>query len=562
MTCMLSAIGSRAIVMVRAIIVVAAVAGSWAGAAEPAAAEANPPGDGGPRAAAFAAFERLPAAVNLPTGNPSDLFGVPPLSRSSRQVDLGALALKDLLGPSFRLAVPEETISGQPFDAEIVAVDQGDAGPRWEIRQLVGGAPLGEPPGPRTLATLAEQDGRAILEVERAALGSRGLAILRRCVILAAAVNPRTKQLAVREIRLVTPTRVRPLVTGIRDGTRAITVPVPAGIVSRDAIGGRAAVNLALPVKSLELEAEWGGRPVAMRWPRAAGGLQEPGVGRWMVTLGKLEDGAELGLTVTLSLPQATLQCVPCLMGATGKVLDLEALVGFVESRADALSRIGKKFRARVEACPLRDYQRSRGDHGRSDFVGSWFDVPLATEESMTIGLPGHETVRSSLDLYLQEEYARLKQQLAEDWSNKLAAMPDGNAKTKAEYFGAPLPEVPKDFASWQNQWRGARESEWEAMFRARLTAWSEWFWRKFEARWGRDQAGVREALEKTVELRILEIRSIARDAPGAEYRVPLVVLQPGLAIPGVEPAGRASPAGQQKEGQSPRDGDAVSGPD
>ena len=538
-------IGSLMVAGRRAALLAATIVGTWAGAADPPAA-------GDRRAEAFAAFERLPAAVDLPTGSVAGPLGVVPLGTRSRVVDLGPVPLKDLVGPSFRLAVPEETIDGRPFQADIVPLDQAEAGPRWEIRQLIVRAVPGEPAGPRTLATLAERDGRAILEVERAHLASRGLAILRRCVILAEALNPTTRQLATREIRLVTPAKVGPLVVGAREGPKQMTIPVPAGIASRDAIGREGDVGLALPVSGMELEAVWDGQPVSMRWTRAAGPPHGPGVGRWTVPLGRFEDGAELSLTVTLSLPRATLESVPSLMGPPGRAFDQAALAKLLDEESDLLAGVEKKFRARIAACPLRDYDRSSGQDGPSGLVRSWLDAPLATEQVMVVGLPGHETARSSMDLYLREEYARLREELAEEWRKKLAAMPDGNDRSKTVYFGASLPQAPEDFATWQKQWRGARESEWESMFVVRLDAWSEWFWRHFKARWGRNQATVQKALERTVELRVVGITSIARDALGTEYRVPLIVSLPAAAPPGGILPAQPPPPETRKRGIPP----------
>jgi hypothetical protein len=545
------AIGCRSVARCLAILLVATVAAGVARSGEPGAVT-NAEGDADRQALAFRMFDQLPAVVDLPTGDPKDPFAVVGIDRRSRQVDLGPLRLEDLAAVSFRLAVPEETTAGQPFRAEIVAVDQADAGQRWEIRQSSGRSPLGVAAGPERLATLADHDGRLILEVERACLGSRGLAILRRCVILAESLDPTTRRVAVREIRLVTPTKVRPLVSDAEDGPRTFMLPVPAGIGSRDVDGGDAALNLALPVNDVELQAEWGGQPVLLRWTRRAAGSAGPGVGRWTIPVAELGAGAKVGMTVTISLRHATLECKPALMEDPGKAFSEEAWAGFQERRSGTIAAIEKRFRARVAACPVRDRGRAGGRAGPADLFANWFDAPLATEQAMAVGMPGHETARSSLDIYLHEEYERIKQELKAAWQQRVAAMPDAKTRDTTEYFGPPLPDAPRDFAAWQAQWAGAKEAEWEALFTARLDAWSDWFWQRFQARWKQEQAEAGEAVSKPVELRILGITSIARDAAGIEYRVPLVVAQPAVPPTGSGLPAPPPPAGRKTRGNPP----------
>jgi hypothetical protein len=547
------AMGCHSVALGCAILLAATVAGGVARSGEPGAVT-NAGGDADRQTLAFRMFEQLRAVVDLPAGDPKDPFAVVGIDRRSRQVDLGQLRLEDLAAVSFRLAVPEETTAGQPFQAEIVAVDQADGGYRWEIRQVNGRSPLGVAAGPERLATLADHDGRLILEVERACLGSRSLAILRRCVILAEALDPTTRRLAVREIRLVTPTKVRPLVSDAEDGLRTLILPVPAGIGSRDVVGDHAAVNLALPVNGVELEAEWGGQPVSMRWPRQAADSAGPGVGQWTIAVAQLGHGAEVGMTVTISLAHATLECKPVLMEEPGKGFSEEAWAEFQERRSRTIAAIEKKFRARVAACPLRDRRRAGGRAGPADLVANWFDAPLATEQAMVVGMPGHETARNSLDIYLKEEYERIKQELEAAWQKRVAAMPDAKTRDTTEYFGPPLPDVPRDFAAWQARWAGVKEAEWEALFTARLDAWSDWFWRRFQARWNQGQAAAGQALSKPAELRIVRITSIARDAAGIQYPVPLVVTQPAVAPLGGGLPDPPPPAGRKKRGNPPEE--------
>jgi len=473
---------------------------------------------------AFAAFESLPVIVELPTADAADPVLADLLGPREwhPEVALGPFFPENLVDLKFRLAVPPETLAGRPFEAEIAAGGEALGDRCWEIRQ--SGEP-GPPTGLREpdsrIASLAVRDGVLVLQIDRDQFGRRSLSILRRCVILISARNPADRQISERELRLVKPVQIAPLKVDIFGPGEAVAIPVPGGIASRDVIEDRS-TDVALPVRGVEIEAEWCGRHVIMRLPENA--TERPGVGVWDVLVATPTEGLKLPIRVTLSLPQATLGYVPRPAAGRQEPIDPDRMARLRENGPEPLAAIEKAFRLRVQQCPGRRYGRGPAAAGPNNLVGAWFYAPFATEEVMTIALPGHDTVRTSMDLYLREEHARAVQKVRERWEGMVAEMRDDAVRRKEEYLGPNGPKgVPPDFAAWQADCKMAPEADWDACFNARMDGWADWFWPLFQAEWRRQVAEIREADSEAPELRILGITSIAYDDRRNERRVPLV---------------------------------------
>ena len=473
---------------------------------------------------AFADFQALVVPAELPIFNDADLPEGTRSSNKSHQVDLGPFAAAHLVEPSLRLAVPKETINGQPFEPKIK--DLGSD--RWEVQYSTGLPGLNEDRPPQPIASLTARNGRLVLEVERKQFQPPAASLLRRCVILVEALDPVTRHPRVREIRLVQPVKVGPLKFDLAGGKQAITIPSPVGIFRRDAPPGGTETNLALPVSGIEVKWQWGGQQISVRLPEQATDPTQPGIGTWKdVPLAELAPGVELVMTVTLSLPQATLACTPKLAGAAAKTFDLSRVAAFNKLPPTTLPNLQKAFEQRSKNCSGREFKRAHGSQSDIANVKAWFEKPLATVAMMKLDMPGHATISGSMDLYFRAEYARKKAELETQWEKQVAAIQDDKQKKELQEKGPNPPDFPKDFADWFTRCGTAKESEWNNEFVKHLDAWGKDFWRIFETHWNTQQQIANAALGQVAEVRLMAITSVARDAAGREYLVPLVEFHP-----------------------------------
>jgi hypothetical protein len=470
---------------------------------------------------AFAAFAKEASLVReLPARDNAEsvLAG----KQAKPEADLGPFPVQDLVDPSLSLAVPEETIKGVPFAAEIVPV----ADDRWEIRSTKGYTGLDGKP--QTVAALAVVDGLLRLEVEPKLMDKRPVAILRRCVILAEAKDPQTKQSRVREIRLVKPTKVGALQVAAAAGRQSMQIPVPPGIFSKDTPPGvTTAADLALPVSGIEITGQWGGsEKMTKRLPKEAVAADQPGIVSWPgVRLSEIGNGATLELKVDVSLLGATLTATPTLVGPNAKGIDLEKIAEFFEEHVSSLPDVKKKFESRVKGCEGRKYAKAHGSPGDKARVNAWFRPTnnlqnLAVVQHMKLDFPGHGTVADSMDIFFKKTFAEELARLEEDYQRRLAAANDPKEKEKIKRGN---PGGPKDFADWYGRCETASDDAWKSVFEVPLDSWSDWFWKEFEKHWRQQETLARAVHGQDAEVRLLEVVSVARDAQGKEYRVPLV---------------------------------------
>jgi len=494
---------------------------------------------------AFAAFKAPVPPTALPIDNQADTLGGTQVSKPT--IDLIAFSAADLVEPELRLAVPVETINGQPFEPVIKDLGSG----RWEVQYSTGFlSPYdNRPEPPQTIASITARDGMLVLEVDRNQLGRPQVSLLRRCVILVEAKDPETKQPSVREVRLVQPVKVGPLKLDPAAGKQAITIPPPPGIFRRDAPPGSPETNLALPVSGIEVKVQCGRETIFVRLPEQATDTAQPGIVIWPdVHLADLEPGVELMMTVTLSLPGATFACTPKLVGPAAKNFDLSRMAAFNKLPPSTLADLQKKFEQRSNKCPGREFKRARGNQSDITNVTAWFGMPLATVAIMKLDMPGHATITDSMNLYFQAEYARRAQELKTEWETQVAATQDDKKKKELQDKGPNRPDFPKDFADWEKRCGAAKELEWDRVFGKHLDAWAKWFWQKFETHWKTQQQRAEAALDQVTEVRLLAITSVARDAEGNEYRVPLVEFHPDA------PAEPASFTGSPEASPTARD--------
>jgi hypothetical protein len=486
---------------------------------------------------AFEAFKKQGSiTVELPVPDlaQSHLTGKP----DNPPVSLGPFAAQDLVEPSLQLAVPEDTLNGVPFAAEIVQA----AADRWEIKVTNGYTGLDGQP--QTIAALEVRSGMLVLEVVPQMLGKRPVAILRRCVILAGAKDPDGTLPLVREIRLVKPKSVGLLRVAAAAGKQAIEVPVPPD--------GTAA-NTKLPISGIEVVGEWGGKRETTRLPEQ-GTPDQPGIVSWAgVQLGQLGDGVMLELKIDLSLPQATFAATPVLKGPNSAGFKLEKMADFLEKEAKNLPNVKETFDKRVTKCPGRDFKKAQGSSTEVEGVKAWFTKPLATAVFMKLDLPGHETIQSSMDLYLRAEYGRLTEEKRVQWERDVANEKDENQKKAKRAAGPGKPDFPNGFDDWFTRCAGAKEQDWPREFESRLNDWSDWFWQTFETHWKTTET-LANKLNQQADVRLLEITSIARDPddPSKEYRVPLVQFDPAAPVTRTAGAKPAAAAGKAAVGSDP----------
>ncbi len=490
------------------------------------------------RQRAFQDFLLLGKAVSLPAATAlagADL-GDRPAPREGRAValDLGEFSLADLVEPGLRLALPRDTIDGNEFRAEVVKVARDGSNAAWEVRSLSRAQEF-EGDARRPLATLVARDGRLVLEVLKSnELNLAPFALLRRSVILAEAKDPAAPEApaVVQEIRLVEPTKVRPLVIDLFAEHRQELKIVPPPGISRTVKADGSIATLAIPIASVRLDAELpGGQKVSHELPEDVEEGGDPRIRTWKSPLAQLHPDLAIEADIQLSLPQATLAVETRLTGTKVGGFKREKIKEFfIDKPDDALKNFERAFRSRVKVGEAFTLAQARTAQG-NDRIKAWFGQALVNQ---SMGMPGHETVAESFGLFLKERY-------------------DEAAKGIKPGQRPELPEsLPQVFEQCH---RVKDEAEWKGVFTNRVSGWASWFWPKFTDHWAANVKLFQGALAQRHEIRITAITSLAYDESGKVYEVPLVVdLSAGPPDPRSEveadrPFGSAEDRGPQAAG-------------
>ena len=481
------------------------------------------------RQKAFQDFQSLGRTVKLPAAASSggaDL-GDRPASSASRgkaaEIDLGPFQAADgLVDHKFGIAVPKDTIDGSDFKLRVVEAG-GSSCLQWEIQYLPPGvAAGGESEKPRILATLVARDGRLMLEVLKSnELNQAPFALLRRSVILAEAKDPAAPEAAavVQEIRLVKPTKVQPLVIDLFAEHRQEKIPSPPGIPRKGKAVDGSEPTLAIPIASVRLDAELpGGQKVSHELPKDVEEGGDPRIRTWKSPLAQLNPDLSIEADIQLSLPQATLAVETRLTGNKAGGLKKEKIKEFFIDKPDEVfNNFERGFRSRVKnggAFTLDQARTARGN----DRIQGWFGQDLVNPD---MGMPGHQTVAKSFDLFLKERY-----------DEAAKGMKDGKR-----------PDLPENTAQFYERCQRVQdEAEWKSVFTNRVSAWAAWFWPKFRDQWEANVKLFQGAMAQRHEIRITAITSLAYDETGKVYEVPLVVLEETPASPAG--SGPAAPAG------------------
>ncbi|MFM7136663.1 MAG: hypothetical protein ACKO1M_06290, partial [Planctomycetota bacterium] len=414
------------------------------------------------RQTAFDAFMRLVPCVELPTAAGGVDLGRRELPTRPVTIDLGPFAADDLLEPQFRLAVPRDTIDGQPFVATIT--DQGKvqgADRTWIIRhQPQAESRDGQAPKPKVLATLVARNNRLFMEVPKSnELAMRPFALLRRSVILAEARDPAGGDAPpiVKEIRLVKPVEVGPFSIDPLGERQAFTIASSPEIASNDTPAGHdKPILYQLPVTSIAIKADLMGTPIDVQLPRDLKPGTDPGIGEWQVNLARLHPDPQmlsLAMDVKMSIREGELTVTPTFVGRNAHLVTLEMVRrNFIDNPEEALKKVLGAFDRRVKDCAGHDFGKSRTVKG-AGIIQSWLAGRLATEEKGGMGmtLPGHETIAASFDLYVKERHAA-------------------------------DPNKPKDGAAWLETLKPIKDAgEWKKHFSEPLGRWAAWFRPQFE---------------------------------------------------------------------------------
>jgi hypothetical protein len=460
------------------------------------------------RQQAFQDFMLLGKAVNLPAAaavGGADL-GDRPASRDGRAValDLGECSWANLVEPGFRLALPRDTIDGKEFRAEVVKVARDGSDAAWEVRNLGPAQELGDD-ARRPLATLVARDGRLVLEVPKSNDPNLApFALLRRCVILAEAKDPAAPEApaVVQEIRLVEPTKVRPLVIDLfAEHRQELKIVPPPGIPRTVKAVDGSNPPLAIPIESLRLDAEFPrGQKVSYELPKDVEERSDPCIRTWKIPLAQLNPDLAIEADIQLSLPQATLAVETRLLGNKAGGLSKEKIKEFfIDEPDEKFKNLDRAFRARIKDGGALPLAQTRTPQGAKQILG-WFEKALV-DQSMS--MPGHETVAKSFDLFLKQQY-------------------DEAAKNMKPGQLPGLPESFKDF--FDDCQRVEKDTEWQSVFTRRVSDWAAWFWPKFRDQWEANVKLFQGSLAERHEIRITAITSLAYDETGKVYEVPLVV--------------------------------------
>jgi hypothetical protein len=500
------------------------------------------------RETAFEDFMRLLSCVEIPTASGGGDVDGRPGTTGSAAIDLGPFAAADLVDPQFRLAVPRDTINGKPFVATIKARgSEVGSEPKWVIQYQPQDESIDEGrQKPRTLATLVTRHNRLMLEVPKSnELAMRPFALLRRSVILVEARDPAGGDAApiVKEIRLVKPVEVGPFTIDPLGERQSFTIATPPGIQSHDTPPDQdRGIAYQFPVAGIEIRADLMGTRVDVQLPRDAKEGTDPGIGEWQVKIMPLNpdpDILSLVMDVKMSIREATLAVTPKFVGQNAHLVTVEMVRrNFIDGPEVALQKVLAAFDRRVRDCPVHDFEKARTAHG-AGVIKNWFTRFLATEQSMGMTLPGHETISASFDGYVQERYAEEAAKLEERRKRGEKGVPE-------------RPDLPANGAAWLETLKGIKDAgEWKKQFSEPLGRWAAWFRPKFEQQWQEYAKAFAGALKTSPQVRIEEITSLAYDEEGKEYRVPLAVF--GREIP----AGSNDPkAPHEADQKSPQSGD------
>jgi hypothetical protein len=466
------------------------------------------------RQQAFQDFLLVGKAVSLPSlgaGGGADLGDGPqPSGERSVAIHLGSFAMADLVDPGFRLAVPRDTVDGKEFRADIVKVDRpGD--PTWEIRYLGTAVEVdggGEGAKPRRLASLVDRAGRLQLEVSRSEPNNSPFALLRRSVILAEAKDPAAPEApaVVQEIRLVEPTKVRPLVIDLFAQQRQeLKIVPPAGIPRTVKAADGSNPPLAIPIASVRLEAELpGGKKVSQELPKDVAEGSQPGIDTWTVPLAQLAPELAIGAEIKLSLPQATVAVDTQLTGNESRRFQKEKIKEkFIDKPDEVLKNFERGFKSRVKTGEAFSFAQKNKSGGATNII-NWFGQDLVDQ---AMGMPDHARIGNSFNLFLKERYQDAARALPPD----------------------KRPDLPQDWDGFFKRCQGVTdEAEWQRVFTNTISAWGAWFWPKFKDQFQANVKLFQGALAEQHEIRITAITSLAYDESGNVYEVPLVAGEPG----------------------------------
>jgi hypothetical protein len=462
---------------------------------------------------AFVALQSLVKAVRLPTAAAASGVDIGetsrPAGRGVNKIDLGPFAPADLVEPTFRLAVPRDTVEGGEFRAQIVTLD-GEGDPRWEIRYLPSAVALDggkQTAKPRPLAYLVACEGRLFLEVPQSnELWMPPFALLRRSVLLVESKDPEAPKApaVVHEIRLIEPKQVQSLVIDpFAERQQELAISPPAGI-ARKVRGPEGHGTCELPISGLRFEAAFPkSEKVSFELAHAVNedGKEDSDVGirEWRVALAPPDSDLQIQAVIKLSLPQAMMTVRTDFGGKKAHVFSKAKVKEFFINEPEGkLRSIHRQFKSRVDK-GLR-FRFTETQTKQADIL-AWFEAGLASQQKTGMGMPmpNHETVKQSFSTFLQEKY-------------------DNAAEDKRRA----LPETWDDFLKRCQDVRD--EDEWKSVFVDRIDKWSDWFWPQFEKQWQEHLKLFQGALSERHTIQIKAITSLAYDEKENVFEVPLVI--------------------------------------
>lgn len=464
------------------------------------------------RKEAFVALQSLVKAVSLPppaAATSTDIGDTSrPANRDINKKDLGPFAPADLVEPTFRLAVPRDTVEGGEFRAQIIKID-GEGDPRWEIRYLPSAVALDggkQTVKPRPLAYLVAREGHLFLEVPQSnELQRTPFALLRRSVLLVESKDPEAPEApaVVHEIRLVDPTKVRPLVIDpFAGGQQELLVSPPSGI-ARKVRGPEGHATCELPISGLRFEAEFPKSEKVsfeLAHPVNEDGKEDSdaGIREWRVALAPQNSNLQIQAVIKLSLPQAMMTVRTDFGGKNAHLFSKEKIKEFfINKPEDKLRSVQRRFKSRVDKG--RSFRFTEAQTKQGDIL-AWFDAALASQRGgLDMPMPEHDTVKKSFSMFLKEQH---------------------DAAAEGQRLG--LPETWDGFLKLCKDVRD--ENDWKSVFVDRIDKWSDWFWPQFERQWQEHLKLFQGVLSDRHTIQIKAITSLAYDEKEKVFEVPLVI--------------------------------------